>query len=167
MTISTSIFGSTLTTLAAVKAYLGGDAHENLEPVHDDAKDLDAADFNTVVAGLAEVVDRLKRGVAYLTPTAVLTAGHAAAFGELVLIDTVASDRVVTLPATVAADVGKQIMVQLFSAATGHKVSVDPDGTEAINGLGAGTVLDITVSYDGVLLTVVAAGVWSGLRMAA
>ena len=62
MTVSTSIFGADLTSLALSKTYLGGDAHENEEPIHDDDTNIDADDWNKIVAGLAEVARRLRPG---------------------------------------------------------------------------------------------------------
>lgn len=62
MTVSTSIFGADLTSLALAKTYLGGDAHENEEPIHDDDTNIDADDWNKIVAGLAEVARRLRPG---------------------------------------------------------------------------------------------------------
>jgi hypothetical protein len=62
MGISTSVLKDAGATLALIKTYLGTDEHANEEPVHDDARDLDAVDFNKLVAGLAEVAKRLRPG---------------------------------------------------------------------------------------------------------
>lgn len=62
MGIATSIFGAALSTLSALKSYLGGDEHANWEPVHSDTYDFDAVDWNTVVAGLSEVALRTRIG---------------------------------------------------------------------------------------------------------
>lgn len=62
MTVSTSIFGASLTSLALAKTYLGEDTHTNEEPVHDDDTNIDADDWNKIVAGLAEVARRLRPG---------------------------------------------------------------------------------------------------------
>jgi hypothetical protein len=62
MAVSTSILDDAGATLALIKTYLGGDEHANEEPIHDDARDIDATDFNRIAAGLAEVAKRLRPG---------------------------------------------------------------------------------------------------------
>lgn len=62
MAVSTSLFSDAGATVALIKAYLGTDEHTNFEPVHDDAEDIDATDFNRIVAGLAECGARLRPG---------------------------------------------------------------------------------------------------------
>jgi hypothetical protein len=62
MAVSESILDDAGATLALIKTWLGTDEHTNFEPVHDDAEDLDATDFNRLVAGLAEVALRLRAG---------------------------------------------------------------------------------------------------------
>ncbi len=62
MTITDTILVDAGTSEGAIKGYLGGDNHENLEPVHDDEHDFDAVDFNKMVKGMAEVVKRIRPG---------------------------------------------------------------------------------------------------------
>lgn len=62
MSVSTSILDDAGATEALVKAYLGGDEHENAEPIHDDARNIDADDWNKIVAGLSELAKRLRPG---------------------------------------------------------------------------------------------------------
>lgn len=63
MAVSTSIYGTTLTTLALTKSYLGGDGLLNTEPVHDVLRDADADHHNKRAAGLSEVAMRTRKGV--------------------------------------------------------------------------------------------------------
>ena len=62
MAVTTSILKDAGATLALIKTYLGTDTHENEEPIHDDARDIDATDWNRIVAGLAEVAKRVRPG---------------------------------------------------------------------------------------------------------
>lgn len=62
MSVTDEILADAGATEALVKAYLGGDNHTNPEPVHDDATDLDANDFNRLVKAVAECVKRLRPG---------------------------------------------------------------------------------------------------------
>jgi hypothetical protein len=62
MTVSTSIFDSSYTTSTLIRAYLGGDDKENEEPIHDEDTNIDADNWNKLVAGLEEVAKRLRPG---------------------------------------------------------------------------------------------------------
>jgi hypothetical protein len=62
MAVSESILDDAGATEALIKTWLGGDDHTNFEPVHDDAEDINATDFNRLVKGLAEVAHRLRAG---------------------------------------------------------------------------------------------------------
>jgi hypothetical protein len=62
MTVSTSIYGATLTTLSLIKSYLGGDGKKNAEPIHSTEYDIDADEHNRIVAGLAEIAARTRVG---------------------------------------------------------------------------------------------------------
>lgn len=78
MTVSTSIFDQGV--LGAIKAYLGGDSKENVEPVHSEIYDIDADAWNKIVSGLAEIADSKNdpvRGSCYTTAlgSTVLLAG--------------------------------------------------------------------------------------------
>ncbi len=62
MTISDSIWDASNTTLALTKTAMGGDEMENEEPVHDADTNVDADNWNVIVAAVAECAKRLRPG---------------------------------------------------------------------------------------------------------
>lgn len=62
MSVVTSIWGTALSTLSAIKNYLGGDSKQNATPVISSIYDLNADEHNLIVAGLSEVALRTRYG---------------------------------------------------------------------------------------------------------
>ena len=88
MTVSTSIWDSGIAGLTALKTYLGGDTKQNMVPVVSDTYNLGADDWNVIVAGLAEVADRMREpqvGEGYVTSSVsdtVVTGGTYVELGD-------------------------------------------------------------------------------------
>lgn len=130
MTITTSIFDVALTTDALIRAYLGGDGKVNEEPVHDSTKDIDADDWNTIVAGLAEAVTKIKTSSTYFV-TATSEATINAAFGQLLHVNAPGGGSIVTLPTATASDINKRIAIKCATGSAGS-VTVDAYGDESV-----------------------------------
>lgn len=64
MTVTTSIYGASLTSMPLVKAYLGGDTKEDFETVHSVVYDIESTYYNRIVAGLAEIAYRTRSSFA-------------------------------------------------------------------------------------------------------
>jgi len=62
MAVTDSIFATGLSTLAQIKAWMGGDSMLNAEPVHDAERDIDADNWNKILSGLSEVAQRTRKG---------------------------------------------------------------------------------------------------------
>jgi len=62
MAVTESIFATGLSTLAQIKAWMGGDSMLNSEPVHDVERDIDADNWNMILSGLSEVARRVRKG---------------------------------------------------------------------------------------------------------
>lgn len=158
MSVSTSIFDAALTTIALIKNYLGGDEKLNLEPVHNTDYNIDADHWNKLISGVAEIAEAIKFSVT-LTPTTPASYPYAASYGELVLVE-ITEEKVITLPAATASDVGKTIVVKNLSTSS-YDVVIDASGTDTIDG-----EADVTLqsACDAITLVCVAAGVWAILN---
>lgn len=97
MAVTESIFDSARSTLALIKSWLGGDEMLNKVPVYDTERDIDADNWNKIVAGLGEVAARTRKGnlVAYhftiANATASLTAQQLQLIGnDAAIVDVLA-----------------------------------------------------------------------------
>ena len=170
MSVLTSIFDSALTTLLAIKNYLGGDGKTNAEPVHNSETDLDADDWNRVVAGLAEVVEAVKALHAQcLSATAVKTADYAADFGELVLVDLYAAtgNVTITLPPTSSVDKDKVAAVKIVALDSGELNNMCYVAAATGEYLEGGTwTIKTAHTYECVVFSVVSAAHWAVVAQA-
>ena len=62
MSVTESIFDAARNTETLIRSWLGGDEKINATPVHDETKNIDADEWNNLVAGVSEVAFRLRKG---------------------------------------------------------------------------------------------------------